>query len=165
MPKPILLVYSAEECPACVTFMSNKFDTVKATTVNYVQDVIHLSQKSTSSSANPALPRALIPKVAYFPSIFLIRAADWSAAQKDKDANVESVLFNARSGGDLVTWIKETSTQASLTDSSPSGGSIRKRSTPVPQQTHQTTRLQPSIANSNGQGYVCSSAYRLRGKR
>lgn len=161
MPKPILLLYSADSCPACERFIATQWDKLKTDAGKYVSDIKHYSQKSMKPSDwNKSVPSALKTKVSYFPSLFLVRAADWGLGD---DAQVTAVLFPAKDKSEPLEWIKETSVLPSLTSTSPTGNNTPK-STAQPT-TNRRKNQRPTIAAQGVQGETCSLAYNIRGKK
>ena len=107
MPKPLLILYSANSCSACTNFLKNSWDNVKKSVAGYVDETIHISQSTMSPSDwNADMPQSLKSMISYFPSILIVRASDWNAAKSDKNAIVSALLYPARDRSDLVEWVK-----------------------------------------------------------
>lgn len=170
MPKPVLLLYTANDCPPCSQFLKNTWDSVKNSVSGYVSDIVHLSQEERNGGQwNTNMPNAFKEKVTHFPSVFVVRAADWYIAQQNKDARVSSLLFPSK--GDVVEWIKEAVNQASVTSSAPTGGSITKNAQPTVTSSSRPSsglvvRRQPVIdGTENNPTTVCSLAYKIKGRK
>lgn len=160
MPKPVLILYSAESCSACKNFLDKNWDNVKKETLSHVKESRHLSQKSMSMADwNPEMPNVK-SMVSFFPTIFLVRASDLAAWDRDKTALVTAVPFPAKERSDIIEWIKETSLQPNLTSTALTG-QPQARSQPAPAP---AVRSPPSIAGAYN-GSVCSAAYSVRGRK
>jgi hypothetical protein len=169
MTKPTLVLYTAETCGACERFLSKSWEDTKKKVAPYVKESKHFSQPTMKPGEfDSKCPQGLKNEITYFPTIFLVRSADFS------NLNQETVTwekFPIQEKKDLVEWVKEMSTRENLTNATvsrplPPPGVQQKQSIPqaIPAPTPEVQKpkkMLPTIGN-NGQITSCNSAYKIR---
>ena len=163
---PVLFLYTSTSCSACERFMSTWPDMqAKIKKENLVGEIVHRKQATLSPSDwDDSVPTAFKEKVSYFPSLFLVRAADWAAGAKNKSAAVTSILYNAKEKVDVLEWIRKNAASSTLTStqltSAPAAAPPKAAATAPPPA---APRL-PTLMGNNP-NVVCSHAYRVRERR
>jgi len=169
---PVLLLYTSDQCSACERFLKDQWPNIKKE-INGTAYPLHFSQPTmTKSSWNEQVPLFFEDHITAFPSLFLVKRADWnkmtatSDARKNKNVNV--VYERLPKGKNIILWVNELAKRDDMKNTLPSVS----KPVPPPQPSSSqpaTTRQKPVIPHrmpTYGMPAVrhseCSIPYKLK---